>query len=75
MLKKSKGKCQVDGVWFFSLVFSDRIESNGQKWEHGKFHINAMMNFFSVRVTEHWNTLPRDDVESPLEILKTCQDA
>ena len=32
-------------------------------------------NFFLVRVTEHWNRLPREAVESPsLEILKTRLD-
>ena len=34
------------------------------------------MSFFTVRVTEHWNTLPRELVESPfMEIFKTHLNA
>ncbi|KFV85410.1 hypothetical protein N308_09936, partial [Struthio camelus australis] len=48
---------------------------NGHKLKHRKVHLNIRKNFFTVRLTEHWNRLPREAVQSPsLEIFKTCLD-
>ena len=38
------------------------------KLEHRKFQTNMCKNFFMVRVMESWNRLPREVVESPIDI-------
>jgi len=69
--KYLKGGYQEDGAKLFSVVPSDRTRGSGHKLKHG----NMRKNFFPVRVTEHWNRLPREVVESPsLEIFKTFLD-
>jgi len=48
----------------------------GHKVKQRKFHLNMRKNFFHLRVTEPWNRLPREVVEShSLEIFKTRLDS
>jgi len=73
--KYLQGGCREDGARPFSVMPSDRTRGNGHKMNHRKFRLNMRKNFFPLRVTEHWNRLPREGVESPsLEIFKTRLD-
>lgn len=70
-IKYLKGECPDDGAGLFSVVPSDGIR--GKK--HELKHRNTRKNFFSVRVTEHWNRLPREAVESPsMKIFRNWLD-
>lgn len=58
-------------VTTISYAFFNR---KGEEWtmdilEHRKFCTKMRKNFFTLRVTEHWNKLLRMVAESPLEII------
>jgi len=57
------------------VVPSDRTRGNGHNLKHRKIRLNMRKNFLPLRVTEHWNRLPREAVDSSsLEIFKTRLD-
>jgi len=64
-LKYLQGVGQEDGARLFPVVPSNRTRGNGHKLKPRKFQLNLRKNFFPLRVTEPWNRLPREVVESP----------
>ena len=73
--KYLQGGGQEDRARLFPVVPSDRTRGNGHKLKQRKLQLKMRKNFFPLRVTEPWNRLPREVVESPsLEIFQPRLD-
>jgi len=67
-----KGGCQEEAARIFLVVPINKTTGNRHKQKHRKMQLNMRKNFFPLRVTEPWNRLPREVVDSPtLKIFKT----
>ncbi|KAJ7408450.1 hypothetical protein BTVI_59520 [Pitangus sulphuratus] len=72
--KYLKSGCEENGARLFAVVSSGRTRSNGHKLKYKNLHLNMTKNFFTLRVAEHWNSLPREGMTSSLDTFKTHLD-
>jgi len=70
-----KGACREDGVNLFSRFCSDRTRSNGFKLTEGRFRLDTRKKYFTMRVVQYCDGLPREVGEVPsLETFKIRLD-
>lgn len=60
-------------AWLFFQVTAITWEGTVSSCTRGRFRLHIRANFFSKRVTKHWNRLHREAEESPsLEAFRKC---
>jgi len=69
--KYLKGQYKEDGARLFPVLPSDRTRGNGYTLKHRRFTLNIRIQFFIVKVTMQWHSLPQEVVASPyLDIIQ-----
>jgi len=70
-----KGAYKKERDKLFSRICCYRTRSNDFKLKEGRFRLDTMKTFFTIRVVKHWNRLPREVVDaSSLETFKVRLD-
>ena len=62
--KTITGKNKMDSSTLFKLQDNNRTRGHSLKLEKGRNRLDIRKNFFSQRVINNWNALPREIVES-----------
>jgi len=70
-----KGAYRKDGDRLFSRACCNRTGGNGFKLREGRFRLDIRKKFFTMKMVEPWNRLPREVVDAPsLETFKARLD-
>ena len=60
-----KGTYKKSGEGLFTRAGSDRTRGNGVKMKEGRFGLDVMKKFFTMRVVRHWHRLSREFMATP----------
>jgi len=70
-----KGAYKKAGDGLVTTAWSDRTRGKGFKLKEDTFRLDIRTKFFTMRVTRHWNRLPREAVAAPsLAVFKARLD-